>query len=287
LLDVLQKNAVYECRHASGKDHKNLWYQAFYDFYTGPGRDYEIPKGPDAVRNFKKKVVSEIWPMYNTVVKEATNRLVGEGMVEGDGYDELPLDPYDKKAIEQYATWKALIESHDEAVRNSKLKQEKLQKKMAFAEQKYGAIPRGADGQVPTELTFYIQSEEDEDEDEEATKDADPSTFESSYSTPTMDPSPAAGGPPPPRKRMKATPPPPNLMKSPFAGVEEAGMQVMQEMKKIQEAFFNEGQGGNDKKSQLNEFYKAEKHHRDVGNNERADQFKKRIEALEKELYGF
>lgn len=42
-----------------------------------------------------------------------------------------------------------------------------------------------------------------------------------------------------------------------------------------------------EKKSLLKALYKSEKHHRAVGNNERADQFRKRSEALEKELYGF
>jgi hypothetical protein len=111
LLAALGNHAVYDVLNASETKRKNAWYQAFFEFYeriVGAAKDYEMPLGKKRIKNFKSKVVEEIWPLLDSIEKAKSNEIVRNDTIEPDEYDEIPLDKYLKVAIEQYATYNAI-----------------------------------------------------------------------------------------------------------------------------------------------------------------------------------
>jgi hypothetical protein len=75
LLATLGNHAAYDVLNASETNHRNAWNKAFFEFYDrvmGAAKDYEMPLGKRRIKNFKTKVVDEIWPLLDSIAEEKT-----------------------------------------------------------------------------------------------------------------------------------------------------------------------------------------------------------------------
>jgi hypothetical protein len=268
----------------------------------GPARDYEMPLGKKRIKNFKSKVVDEIWPLLESIAKSKSNEIIHDDTYyKPDEYDEIPLDKYLKVAIEQYATYNAIKASHEESVLLAKEAKAALKTGMGEAEEEYNAIPPGVEGHTPHYSSLTLHSaphsvgdndedndnqdndEEDEDNDDDyvapyaARKPSD-----SSFSYHTKKPA----------KRCTKKPPAAgdaNLSKSPFEDLDHYQERILLSMKRMKEELFSDvGDDMEEKKREkrLKMLYVSEDHHCRMGDVQQADEIKAEINVIEKDVLG-
>jgi hypothetical protein len=299
LLAALGNHAAYDVLNASETNHRNAWNKAFFEFYDrvmGAAKDYEMPLGKRCIKNFKTKVVDEIWPLLDSIAKEKTKEIVHDDTLEPDEYDEIPLDKYLKVAIEQYATYNAIKASHEEAIQQAKKERAELKASMHEAEENYHAIPPGVvlEGHTPhySSLTLdapYTDNEEDdEDNDDYVPANATGKTSDaSSLNCTKIHPKKSCE-----KKPHNKKPPPAgdaNLSKSPFEDLNHYQEQIMSSMKRMKEELFSNGSDDIEEKKQekrLKLLYTSEDHHRRMGDMQRADEIKAEINKIEKDVLG-
>jgi hypothetical protein len=294
LLAALDNNAVYEALNASETHRNNAWYMAFFEFYDrfdGAARDYEMPVGKKRIKNFKVKIVDEIWPLLDKLAKKKCKEIVKDDTKDPDEFDEIPLDKHLKSAIEQLATYNAIKASKEEAVALAKEENARLKMTMRKAEEEYSAIPRGVEGRPSNQSTLTLhphcnEQEVDEDCDDESEDDEN---YDSEDSVPPTTSNHA-------KKRIKKhNKKPPtagdaNLSRNPFEDVDQCQDKVLSRMKRLKEDLFQGGGGDDNEENKLEKrlklLYKSEDHHRKMGRVERADQVQEEISKIEKDVLG-
>ena len=173
LLAALENHAVYDVLNASETDSRNACFNDFYDRLRGAAKDYEMPVGKMQIKNFKSRVVDEIWPLLDSIAMVRANRIGQDDSVEPDGYNKIPLDKHVKQAIEQYSTYKSIKALHEEALQQAKGAKAALYDKMYEAEEEYVAIPTGVDTQHYSCLTLHPACNDYEDSDNDKKEDDD------------------------------------------------------------------------------------------------------------------
>ena len=127
---------------SSGKDENNGWRIAFDKFYNreqGAARDYLMPTGSDAIKNFKKKVVQEVWPQLDKWCRSRVDKIIVLPDSDSSGSDdEIPgLEPYEKMAMQQWKLYQDNLRNKDQV----KVEKERLQIAMKSTEQGLAAMP--------------------------------------------------------------------------------------------------------------------------------------------------
>jgi hypothetical protein len=252
---------------------------------VGAARDYEMPLGKKRIKNFKAKVVDEIWPLLDSIAKEKSHEIVRDDAYKPDEYNEIPLDKYLKAAIEQYATYNAIKASREEAVRLAKEAKAALKTRMHEAKEEYNAIPPRVEGHTPHYSSLTLHSapysedgedediDNDEDEDEEDDDNVAPNaavrkpsdTLSLSYHTKKHT-----------KKRAKKPPAASdaNLSKSPFEDLDHYQEKILSSMKRMKEELFSDvGDDIEEKKWEkcLKMLYVSEDHHCRMGDVQRAE----------------
>lgn len=288
LLVALDNNTVYEALNASETHSNNAWYKAFFDFYDrfdGAARDYEVPVGKKRIKNFKVKVVDEIWPLLDKLAKKKCNKIVNDDTKDPDEFDEIPLDKYLKSAIEQLEMYNAIKVSKEEAVSLAKEENARLKMAMRKAEEEYCAIPHGMEGRPSNQSNLTLHEEVDEDCDDESEDDEN-------YDSEDFVPSTTSNSAKKCMKKHTKKPPTAgdaNLSRNPFEAVDQYHDKLLSRMKRLKEDLFEGGGDDNEEKKlekRLKLLYKSEDHHRKMGRVERADEVQEEISKIEKDVLG-
>ena len=304
LLAALENHAVYDVLTASETDGRNAWKQAFNDFYDrlrGAAKDYEMPVGRTQIKNFKSRVVDEIWPLLDSIAMARAKEIVQDDSVEPDDYDEIALDKHLKRAIEQYSTYKSIKASHEEATQQAKETKAALNAKMCEAEEEYHAIPPGVVTQHYSSLTIHPACNDSEDSDDDNKEDDDYDVPPPNVTGRPSDASSSDNTKKHPKKSLKKSPEmrPPhgekpttagdaNLGKNPFEDFNLYQEKIVTCMKRMKEKLVSNDDDDivEKKEKRLKLLYTSEEHHRRMGDVQRADAIKAEITKMEKDVLG-
>lgn len=293
----------------SGQDEKNGWKKAFDKFYDrekGAARDYVIPTGQDAIKNFKKKVTKELWPQLDVWCQYRTKQILENipfNKEYPDADDEIPLEEYEHSAIEQWLMYQS-------KVRQAKLQEQKrkqLQMGMHRAERGLGAILPGAFG-IPvastssTSLTFEAAADGEDDDDED---DGDDNGSDEDMASDDGDAAEVEETSPlghkRKRQRIRKGQKPPAAGDANFTTPSVRGIpyginmdDVAKEMKKIQTEFMNQdvfqsrttNADRREKREELKALHESIQHYRVMGDSDRVAKLTEKAKAIENEMFG-
>jgi hypothetical protein len=281
-------------------------FDKFYDREKGAARDYVIPTGQDAVKNFKKKVVTELWPQLDVWCQYRTREIRENTTFDRnvpDADDEIPLDEFEHLAIEQWVMYQSKIGY----AKMQKHKKTKLQRDMRKTERGLGAMPPGAFG-IPsasagsTSLTFGAAASGEDNDEEDAGDDSYSEEDTESDDGVATDPEGALSrGQKRKRQRIRKGQKPPAAGDANFTTASVRGIpfginmnDIAQEMKKIQTEFMNQdvfqsstmNADKKEKREELKALYEAIEHYKLMGDSGRVAKLTEKAKAKENEMFG-
>lgn len=295
----------------SGQDEKNGWKMAFDKFYDrekGAARDFVIPTGQDAIKNFKKKVVTELWPQLDVWCQYRTQEIrenIPFSKEDPDADDEIPLEEFEHLATEQWLMYQSKVAY----AKMEKQKKKKLQRGMRKTERGLGAMPPGAFG-IPgasagsTSLTFEAAAHgEANDEDDAGDDSYSDEDMESDDGVATAEPEETSThGQKRKRQRIRKGQKPPAAGDANFTTASVRGIpyginmdDVAQEMKKIQTEFMNQDMfqststknaNNREKREELKALHEAIEHYKLMGDSGRVAKLTEKAKAKENEMFG-
>jgi hypothetical protein len=130
-------------------------FDKFDDREKGAARDYVIPTGQNAVKNFKKKVVTELWPQLDVWCQYRTREIRENTTFDKnvpDADDEIPLDEFEHLAIDQWLMYQSKVDY----AKMQKHKKTKLQRDMRKTERGLGAMPLAFQALLQVALVSHL-----------------------------------------------------------------------------------------------------------------------------------